>query len=691
MNWFSQLLKRRLSRGSKLLVAFILSLCCASGGMSDKVEILLKRFENRSIDYRFLIRGPSSQRPDISVPIVVVFIDNDSALSYGYRSPTPRLLLADLATELSNKGASVIGIDVLLDKSYNAQDDEMLEQAFQMTGDKVVLVTDLYEDYQNRPPYSGILPNFGKLTHQGFSVSKSEGDDFHRWVNVGTYGDQIPFAAKIYKLYTGKDVNIPQKLLEISPWILVNFPGPPSRVTDEVTNFQVVSAQEVSGLPDAVFRNKIVLIGSAIEDLGDTFLIPFSTQENSYKPMFGVEFHAITLSMFLKNNYIFELQKIHKKLLLLIFFFGVATAFMFLKPILALLFLPVSIFGWSTLSVVGFLKYHTLLPMAYPIGSIIFIFIICQWLIHLTELRHSKYLKNTFQHYISPDLVEQLVSKQEEVALGGIRRELTIFFSDLKGFTTFSESMPPEALMEFLHLYFDEMTKILFDEKGTLDKYIGDAVMAFFGAPTPMEDHAIHACRTALLMQKRLDELNKDSTHPKWFQVEVRIGINSGEVIVGNSGSKTRFNYTVIGDNVNLAARLEGANKLFGSRILISEFTLSSVNSCMQHTEHTDKFFTRELGKFVVKGKAKPVAVYELIDFEANITSQDPKRYIKQQYEQALNHFYKADFIPAREIFLDLKNNYHDKASEFMLSQIHYLLHAPPQDGWSGEIILSEK
>ncbi len=681
-------MKRRLSPITRVLIAVLLAVMFSGGPVAYYGSLFLGRLENRTVDYRFLIRGPEQYTEQ--VPIVLVLIDNESAMDYGYRSPTPRVLVADLVKQLHSKGARVIGIDVLLDRSYNPEEDAILRDAFKEAGKKVVLVTELVP-----PSNTGegkeeltILPEFKKLTTQGFSVSKSEGDDFHRWVNLYPYGHQKPFAWQVYRLYTGRPPEFPPRL-HISPekpWIYLNFPGPPTRLESEYPNFTPIAALEVAFIPSFFFKDKIVLIGSSIEDLGDTFLSSFSTQKNNYRPMFGVEFHAISVGMMLRNDYIYPASPLQKTAYHFLIFMLASLAFLYFRPLWALVCLPLSIIAVSVFSAWTFVKWSVVVDLVYPAVTFVILFIICQWLIRLSERKQSRFLKNTFQHYISPELVEQLVNHQDEVSLGGINRELTLFFSDLADFTSISEMLEPDELMHFLNRYFDEMTQILFEEKGTLDKYIGDAVMAFFGAPNPLADHSYRACRAALRMQEKVDALNEEKG-ADWMPVTVRVGINSGNVIVGNSGSKTRFNYTVMGDAVNLASRLEGINKLFGSRILISEFTRESVISHMDN--NNGGLFTRELGKFVVKGKAKAVSVFELIDFESNITPE--KQELKNRYEDALKYFYEKNFWEAEKIFTELKEQKEDKASEFMLSQIQYLRENPPRISWEGEIVLMVK
>ncbi len=218
----------------------------------------------------------------------------------------------------------------------------------------------------------------------------------------------------------------------------------------------------------------------------------------------------------------------------------------------------------------------------------------------MTEEKDKKMLRDTFGKYVSPQVVDQLVANPPE--LGGVDKDLTVFFSDIRGFSTLSENMSPQELVNHLNVYLAAMTDIILEYGGTLDKYIGDAIMAFWGAPLPQADHAARACACSLKQMEKLRELNL--SWPPEKRINIGIGLNSGVMTVGNMGSSLRMNYTLMGDNVNLGSRLEGTNKEYGTNIIVSEMTYGLVK---------DKFIFRELDNVRVKGKNKPVGIYELV------------------------------------------------------------------------------
>ena len=220
-----------------------------------------------------------------------------------------------------------------------------------------------------------------------------------------------------------------------------------------------------------------------------------------------------------------------------------------------------------------------------------------------TEGRQRRFLKNAFRHYLSPHVIERLVDDPSRLQLGGERRELSIFFSDLAGFTGLGESLDPETLTELLNTYLSAMTDIILDEGGTLDKYEGDAIIAFWNAPLDQPDHALRAARAAVRCQQELTARTAEWRHIAGRDLSMRIGVHTGPVVVGNLGSRQRFDYTVLGDAANLASRLEGANKAFGTGIMISEAVLDAGARALPH---------RELGRVQVVGRDEPVSVYEL-------------------------------------------------------------------------------
>jgi adenylate cyclase len=260
--------------------------------------------------------------------------------------------------------------------------------------------------------------------------------------------------------------------------------------------------------------------------------------------------------------------------------------------------------GYLVVSHHVFLAYGLPLGLVYPLLAITLAYGAIGLQQYVVEEREKRKIRDAFGLYLSPSLARLVSEKPEMLALGGDKRELTVLFSDIRGFTTISEGLEPETLVELLNTFLGDMTDVIFAHDGMLDKYIGDAIMAVWGAPLPQGDHAVRACRAALDMVSRVRTLDEHYKTRGWPALEIGIGVNSGPMVVGNMGSARRLSYTVIGDNVNLASRLEGLNKLYGSHIIVSEATA---------LEAGETVTARELDLVRVKGKRLPARIFEIL------------------------------------------------------------------------------
>jgi adenylate cyclase len=294
---------------------------------------------------------------------------------------------------------------------------------------------------------------------------------------------------------------------------------------------------------------------------------------------------------------------------------------------------------------------------------------------YTTEGRQKLFIKNAFKQYLSPAVIEELIQHPERLKLGGERRMLSIFFSDLEGFTGISEGLEPEALTALLNDYLSAMTDIIHEEGGTVDKYEGDAIIAFWNAPLQQPDHARRCVRAALRCQARLAELRPSLRERLGKDLNMRIGINSGPAVVGNMGSHTRFDYTMIGDAVNLAARLEGINKHFGTYTLISQATKEQME---------DAFPVRELSRVAVVGRREPVVVYEpLLPDDV-----DNRRQTIARFSEGLALFYRGDFLKAEAVFTEIAEA--DPAARAYVTKCRQLMDHPTYP-WQGVWVITSK
>lgn len=369
----------------------------------------------------------------------------------------------------------------------------------------------------------------------------------------------------------------------------------------------------------------------------------------------------------------------------------------------ALLFLLGSLLGYAVLVNVSFWK-NTLLFLAFVLGwptlSLSLFYTRDLWIGFLsfelafflvfgtastysyhTEGKRRRVIRQLFSCYMSEVLVKELESNPQKARLGGDRRFITIFFSDLANFTTLSERFEPERIVSLLNEYFTEMSRVILDSQGVIDKYQGDGIMAFWGAPISLEDHASRACLAALECQVRMKKINESLSREGIPSLSMRIGLHSGDAVVGNMGSAQRFDYTIIGDNVNLASRLEGVNKQFGTRVIISETTYARARDTIE---------ARELDLIAVKGKEKPIRIYELLGEKARIT--DEQRNWKLLYEEALRSYWAKDFAGAGRGFTRvIERNPEDHAAAVLLKRCEELRVNAPAEDWDGVFRLKQK
>jgi adenylate cyclase len=280
----------------------------------------------------------------------------------------------------------------------------------------------------------------------------------------------------------------------------------------------------------------------------------------------------------------------------------------------------------------------------------------------------------SFQKYVPADLVRQLIETHQEARIGGKLRELTVFFSDVADFTNITEDLAPNDLTRQLSEYFDVMTEVILRYRGTVDKYIGDAVMSFWGAPIDLEDHALLACRAAIDCQRAVRELSQRWKAEGKYEFRTRIGLCTGEIIVGNIGSEERLNYSVIGDTVNLASRLEGLNKVYHTSIIISEDTWLRC---------ADSIEARLIDFVAVKGKTEPVRIYELIGEKGDISPRQKE--LLKLFSRAIDTYLAGEWRDALRLFLDLRERDPDDAVTVLyIERCEEFLVSPPGAEWRG-------
>lgn len=444
----------------------------------------------------------------------------------------------------------------------------------------------------------------------------------------------------------------------------------------DLRTFPVFSFKDVySGkIAPENFKNKIVLIGYFDPSFGDYHYTPIDEGA-----MAGILIHANAIQTVLDRNFLRVAGSGFTIGVLVVISVITAMAFSYLNLWLSLILLPLT---WGGYFVTGRWQFENgvILNMVYPFLAMGASFVVVYLYKYLTEYKDKRRLKEAFSHYVNPTLVREIMRHPEMLKLGGERRMVSVFFSDVKGFTSISEKLTPEQLVSLLNEYLEEMTDIILEYGGTVDKYEGDAIMAFWNAPIAQNDHALKACECAISCRRRVKELQSVWQKVGKPLLDFRVGINSGEVIVGNMGSKKRFEYTVIGDTVNLAARLESANKFYGTNLMIGEETAKLVEAF---------FVMRPMDLIRVKGKEKPVYTYEIVCMKEDLLPE--MAMFLQEFGQGFSNYLKGIFSEAHKIFFDLNKRFpQDALTKVYLLRCGEFLKSRPAN-WDGVWTFSEK
>lgn len=693
----------------------------------------LRTAQLKTIDQRFEYRGPLDIKDTSKVVIVSIDDPSFEALPIGY--PFPRRYYARAIKNLCDAGAKAVGIDILMaDSSQNSADDSLFAAAVGehrqvvlagkarydnpekykvlksenyfsnifVKGSSSVGVVNVLNDPDGvcrryKPIVDTGTDRFGAVPSFGFAL-------ISRYLNLG---GKIATDEKSYFQLGG--IRIP-KYDETS--MLINYPGPSLSATSfpiyhfwEVVDDSTFTTRDETRFgvrvnyydylkKEGVFKNKIVLIGAMYPTSHDMEPIPFSRGKRSMSGnlAYGVEVHASAIETVLDGDFLRPVRPWVNFLEMLVGALIIAsTSFLFSSARHSRMFLaafvPLLVTGViSTVSYEGafalFAEKGIVMQIIYPILAFGFSYVGTVVYQFASERRQKTAIKSLFSHYVDPSVVNHLVGNPGLVKLGGERKIMSVLFSDIANFTGVSEGLAPDILVSHLNEYLTSMTDVVFKQSGTLDKYIGDAIIAFWGAPIEVENHAHQACRAAMEMRRKLGEL-----HSKWREdglplLNFRVGINSGEMVVGNIGGRKRFDYTVIGDSVNLASRLESANKTYRTSIILSEYTYGAVNEDM---------IARELDLIVVKGKTRPVKIYELISDAAEFVD-DKKEEAVALYMDGLSSYRAREWRRAAEYFKKaLSLDPDDYVSTMYLERCRLFQSDPPPVDWDGVFVMETK
>lgn len=678
------------------LIAVLLTL-----GVYRQAPQALQQLDYRMKDTRFRVRGAVTPHQDV----VVVAIDHASIKEVG-RWPWSREVTGRLIERLAEYGARVTALDIVFSEPQNPAADAALARSIAKAGNVVlgyffreedqpvdpvareqlgraaVKLMKVAEGVQALPltEYANLdanLPRFGvNALDFGFFNARPDGDGlYRRSILLLLYDGEIypSLAMKALRHYLNSDL-----MLEVKPFgvesLQIGTLRIPSREDGTLSlnyygpsgSFRTVSAADILNKrlkPDAL-KGAIVFVGATEIGIYDIRPTPFDATQA------GVELHATVAANALQGRFLRYdgVTQMHELLCIVLFPLALGAVLAFVPGTLAGL---AAFFGAAGLY--GLVNYFAFaeglrdMTVIYPMLGIGLTYLGGEAWRNLVVEKKGRQLKKAFSNYVSPDLVREIEKHPDKLVLGGEQREISILFSDIRGFTSVSERLTPPELVALLNEYLSPMTRIVLEEKGTLDKFIGDAVMAIYNAPLDVPDHARHACASAVRMLEKLEQLNQGFVQRGMQPIDIGIGINTGPAVVGNMGADIRFDYTAIGDAVNLASRLEGLNKFYGTHILVSEDTRSRVSD--------QRFVFREVDRVRVKGKSQPVVMYELM-----VARQE----LLPAFEKALALYRDRQFESARTMFDELAESYADGPSGLYRSRCdEYLLNPPPQE-WDG-------
>jgi len=661
--------------------------------------------EWKTWDWRMQLFSNSSQADS---EIILILIDQNSLDLYaeqGISWPWWRQMYIPLIKFCRQGGARAVFFDFIFSESsvYGVEDDRMFAEAIADAGNVFLPVFLSREEKETPPSQISGLKRFS-LSGREFSLDdvlsmKSITLPIESLLNACRGGGNVqvrPDKDGVYRrlpLYfsLGKDVYPALSLamagflgrykdapvpMDDSGRMVIRFHGPsgtyPTYSAAAVINsFALIEAGKQPQIPLDTFNNKIVLVGGSAAGILDLKPTPFS----SVYP--GTEIQAAAIDNLINNDYVR---------------FPSPAVFILILALISLL----TAFGTTVIQKIWVVVLFALLCFAVPVViswaaflcGYWFEFVIPEFIVLLSftaavmlnyniEGKQRRFVKKVFHHYLSPHVIERVLEDPSLLKLGGEKREITSFFSDIAGFTSLSEGLSPEELVHFLNEYLSDMTDIILESGGTLDKYEGDAIISFWNAPLDFTDHAVRACRAALDSQKRLVKLKPHFQKRYGHMISARIGVNSGPAVVGNMGSQRRFDYTAIGDTINLASRLEGACKQYGISILVGETTYKQVK---------DVIAAREVDLIRVVGKKNPVRVYEILD-ELKYLSEEEHKSI-DVFQRGLGFYRACKWEEAVTLFNKLKD---DKLAKVYIERCGKLEKSPPPDDWDGVVDLKVK
>ena len=650
--------------------------------------------ENQLHGFRHLVRWSALPPSETGFPIdEIVIVDTDEEFFKEYGGwPLRRSDIGQIVTNLKELGAKVIALDMLIDFPNSYGDDPILAEHLENAENTMAAARIQFKDGQ-----------FQSITFPTEAIKDKTASGYTNHTNIGSMLSRLrffpaihqehqlwPFAVKALAIAEGVEPKLEGQELVVGEYrvpldhfddLWVDYPLLPVGIpflakyaglsAIEVLDLKDLDEDDIEELQDLI-ADKIVLVGDTSEVSHDIFETPVGE-------IYGVEFLANTISTIMNGAPIQPADSSWEVAILIVLMLLVLGLSQ-LPKLETLAFLAV-LAAYIALAFYAYAYHGIAFSMSYALFALILSFVAINLYKFILERRQKAFIKGAFSQYLSPTVIDAIVKDPSKLTLGGERREMTAYFSDIQKFSTISESLTPEELVNLLNLYLTEMCDIISSYHGTVDKFEGDAIIAFWGAPLDQPDHAKLACFATLDMQKRLMEMRKQFREEERPQLFVRMGINSGPIVVGNMGSSQRMDYTIMGDAVNLAARLEGANKFYKTYTMISEFTYAQAGEFLD---------SRPTDIIRVVGRKTPVTVYEALERKNQLSGD--KALVVENYLLGYECYRNRDFAAATPLFEKaLEIDEEDGPSAEYLKRCEAFKLQPPGKDWDGVHTLTEK
>ncbi|RAU22691.1 adenylate/guanylate cyclase domain-containing protein [Paramagnetospirillum kuznetsovii] len=654
--------------------------------------------EDQTLSFRHQLRLAYGDAKTLAVASEVVVVNVDEPFFKAYKSfPLRRTDIGTIVTNLKELGAKVVAVDMLMDFPSSYNEDPALAKALKDAGNTILVAQGEFRD--------------GKFVKINYPTEMLDQASASAYTNIQSNSKLVttlsrlkvypeltgekggwPFAVRAAALFLGVDPRLEGNTLVLgglrvpldhNNLLYIDFPPLPTgtRFLSQSAGIGALEFLDIAGLNENErselefwVKDKIVILGDTSEVSHDWFDTPVGM-------VYGVEIIADSVSSILKGA---PLRAVGPGTAaasaLVVMMIMLVLTLTLTKPMPRGLCVIALGGGFFALSTGLYIKAGQVLPTSYVVLAIIISYLLIEFRQYLIERNQKQQIAKTFGQYIPPELVAEMNKTGQSVQVGGESREMTVLFSDVRGFTTISEGLAPQELTVLMNAFLSPMTHVIHDYRGTIDKYMGDAIMAFWGAPLHDPDHAKHAIQAALKMVTTMEDLKEDFIRRGWKPIKVGIGLNTGIMNVGNMGSDFRMAYTVLGDAVNLGSRIESLTKQYGVNLMISEFTQAAVPGLI----------SRELDMVRVKGKNEPVRLYEPLGFDGEIDNETLARI--SHHHGALALFREQRWDGASATFQMLAAEEPERVIyKVYLDRIEHFREEPPGADWDGVYTHKEK